>query len=164
MFYNTYRTTKAAMRERQTANLTGAGQSIINPRERLLNLQKRERLKGLLITKFCRKYGIEHPEEILESEVEKFLNGERLTEADIQRLDAKIRQLLIEKNKLANLQNDLRNQTEYNQNTNFLSPNVNEPNYQNTMNTLNTLNPNTFQNDAQSMLNAEDKKKSKKKQ
>ena len=115
MFYNTYRTTKAAMRERQTANLTGAGQSIINPRERLLNLQKRERLKGLLITKFCRKYGIEHPEEILESEVEKFLNGERLTEADIQRLDAKIRQLLIEKNQLANLQNDLRNQTEYKQ-------------------------------------------------
>ena len=162
MFYNTYRTTKAAMRERQTANLTGAGQSIINPRERLLNLQKRERLKGLLITKFCRKYGIEHPEEILESEVEKFLNGERLTEADIQRLDAKIRQLLIEKNQLANLQNDLRNQTEYNQNTNFISPNVNESNYQNTMNTLNTLNPNTFQNDAQSMLNAEDKKKSKK--
>ena len=158
MFYNTYRTTKAAMRERQTANLTGAGQSIINPRERLLNLQKRERLKGLLITKFCRKYGIEHPEEILESEVEKFLNGERLTEADIQRLDAKIRQLLIEKNKLANLQNDLRNQTEYNQNRPFISPNANDPNYQNTMNTLNTLNPNTFQNDAQSMLNAENKK------
>ena len=158
MFYNTYRTTKAAMRERQTANLTGAGQSIINPRERLLNLQKRERLKGLLITKFCRKYGIEHPEEILESEVEKFLNGERLTEADIQRLDAKIRQLLIEKNKLANLQNDLRNQTEYNQNRNFISPNANDPNYQNTMNTLNTLNPNTFQNDAQSMLNEENKK------
>jgi hypothetical protein len=158
MFYNTYRTTKAAMRERQTANLTGAGQSIINPRERLLNLQKRERLKGLLITKFCRKYGIEHPEEILEGEVEKFLNGERLTEADIQRLDAKIRQLLIEKNKLANLQNDLRNQTEYNQNRNFISPNANDPNYQNTMNTLNTLNPNTFQNDAQSMLNAENKR------
>ena len=158
MFYNTYRTTKAAMRERQTANLTGAGQSIINPRERLLNLQKRERLKGLLITKFCRKYGIEHPEEILESEVEKFLNGERLTEADIQRLDAKIRQLLIEKNKLANLQNDLRNQTEYNQNRPFISPNANDPNYQNTMNTLNTLNPNTFQNDAQSMLNEENKK------
>ena len=99
MFYNTYRTTKAAMRERQTANLTGAGQSIINPRERLLNLQKRERLKGLLITKFCRKYGIEHPEEILEGEVEKFLNGERLTEADIQRLDTKIRNLLIERGK-----------------------------------------------------------------
>ena len=155
MFYNSYRTTKAAMRERNSAKLKGTGESIINPRERLLNIQKRERLKGLLITKFCRKYGIEHPEEILEGEVEKFLNGQKLTEADIQRLDAKIRKLLIEKNQLSNLQNDLNTQNENIGRQNLTNPNVTNPNYQNTMNTLNTLNPTTFQNDAQNMLNLE---------
>ena len=155
MFYNSYRTTKAAMRERNSGKLSGTGESIINPRERLLNIQKRERLKGLLITKFCRKYGIEHPEEILEGEVEKFLNGQKLTEADIQRLDAKIRKLLIEKNQLSNLQNDLNTQNENIGRQNLTNPNVTNPNYQNTMNTLNTLNPTTFQNDAQNMLNLE---------
>ena len=97
MFYNTYRTTKAAMRERQTANLTGAGQSIINPRERLLNLQKRERLKGLLITKFCRKYGIIHPEKNLEDEISKFVQGGKLTDLELKKLEEKIRKLLREK-------------------------------------------------------------------
>ncbi len=38
-----------------------------------MNLQKREKLKGLLITKFMQKYGIKHPENYLESEINKFL-------------------------------------------------------------------------------------------
>ena len=151
MFYNSYRTTKAAMRERQSTNLGGVGRSIINPREKLLNIQKRERLKGLLITKFCRKYGIEHPEEILEDEVERFLTGEKLTEADIQRLDTKIRNLLIERGKLPNLNNNLNDINITNQSQVFRSPNINNPNYQSTINTLNALNPNTFQNDAQNI-------------
>ena len=152
MFYNSYRTTKAAMRERQSMNLGGVGRSIINPREKLLNVQKRERLKGLLITKLCRKYGIEHPEEILEDEVERFLTGEKLTEADIQRLDTKIRNLLIERGKLGNINNNLNNINITNQSQVFRSPNINNPNYQSTINTLNTLNPNNYQNDAQNIL------------
>jgi len=155
MFYNSYRTTKAAMRERQSMNLGGVGRSIINPREKLLNVQKRERLKGLLITKFCRKYGIEHPEEILEDEVERFLTGEKLTEADIQRLDTKIRNLLIERGKLPNLNNNLNDINITNQSQVFRSPNINNPNYQSTINTLNALNPNTFQNDAQNILTSQ---------
>ena len=43
MFYNTYRSTKAAMREAQQNKLSGAGQYIVNPHERLINLQKREK-------------------------------------------------------------------------------------------------------------------------
>ncbi len=99
MFYNTYRSTKAAMREAQQNKLSGAGQYIVNPHERLINLQKREKLKGLLITKFMKKYGINHPEKILEDEINKFLQGEKLNDADLQRLDAKIRRLLMEKKK-----------------------------------------------------------------
>ena len=52
MFYNTYRTTKSTMRSADKNNLAGYGRSIINQRETLLNLQKRQKLKDLLITKF----------------------------------------------------------------------------------------------------------------
>ena len=75
MFYNTYRTTKAANSERLKLGQTG--QSILaNPRKRLINLQKRQKLKDLLITKFMQKYGIKHPEFYLENEINKFLQGE----------------------------------------------------------------------------------------
>ena len=107
MFYNTYRTTKASLREAEKNKLAGAGQSIINHRERLLNLQKRQKLKDLLITKFMQKYGIKHPEELLEDEITKFLQGEKLTDADLKKLDAKIRNLLKDKADKENLKNSL---------------------------------------------------------
>ena len=66
MFYNTFRTTKSSMRSAEKIRFTGAGQNIINQRERLLNLQKRQKLKDLLITKFMQKYGVKNPEKILE--------------------------------------------------------------------------------------------------
>ena len=107
MFYNNYRTTKASLREAEKNKLAGAGQSIINHRERLLNLQKREKLKDLLITKFMQKYGIKHPEELLEEEITKFLQGEKLTDEDLKRLDAKVRNLLKDKAEKENLKNSL---------------------------------------------------------
>ena len=66
MFYNTYRTTKSSMRSVDKNNLAGAGRNIMNQRERLLNLQKRQKLKDLLITKFMQKYKINNYEKILE--------------------------------------------------------------------------------------------------
>ena len=122
MFYNTYRSTKAAMREAQQNKLSGAGQYIVNPHERLVNLQKREKLKGLLITKFMKKYGINHPEKILEDEINKFLQGEKLNDADLQRLDAKIRRLLMEKKNNQSLKSTLTN-----------DPNANTNNFDNTL-------------------------------
>ena len=68
MFYNTYRTTKSSQQNR--TNLAKNGAAVINPKERLINLQKREKLKGLLITKFMKKYGIKNPEKLLEDEGE----------------------------------------------------------------------------------------------
>ena len=59
MFYNTYRATKAALRERELFQMV---QNIITDNDKLIRIQKIEKLKGLLITKFCRKYGIIHPE------------------------------------------------------------------------------------------------------
>ena len=107
MFYNTYRTTKSSLREAEKNKLAGAGQSIVNHRERLLNLQKRQKLKDLLITKFMQKYGIKHPEELLEEEITKFLQGEKLSDADLKKLDAKVRNLLKDKADKENLKNSL---------------------------------------------------------
>ena len=107
MFYNTYRTTKSSNQQRMNTNLSKNGAAIINPKERLVNLQKREKLKGLLITKFMKKYGIKNPEKILEDEISKFLQGEKLNDADLQRLDAKIHRMLMDKKSREGLKNSL---------------------------------------------------------
>ena len=97
MFYNTFRTTKSSLREAEKNKLAGAGQTIVSHRERLLNLQKSQKLKDLLITKFMQKYGIKNPEKFLEDEITKFLQGQKLTDADLKRLDFKVKKLLNEK-------------------------------------------------------------------
>ena len=107
MFYNTFRTTKSSLREADKNKLAGAGQTIVSHRERLLNLQKSQKLKDLLITKFMQKYGIKNPEKLLEDEITKFLQGQKLTDADLKRLDTKVRKLLNEKASKENLKNKL---------------------------------------------------------
>jgi hypothetical protein len=85
------------MRSVDKAYLSGVGRNIMNQRERLLNLQKRQKLKDLLITKFMQKYKIKNFEKALEDEITKFLQGEKLNDQDLKRLDIKIRGLLKEK-------------------------------------------------------------------
>ena len=107
MFYNTYRATKSSMRSAEKNRFTGTGQNIINQRDRLLNLQKRQKLKDLLITKFMQKYGINNPEQILEDEITKFLQGEKLNDVDLKRLDLKVKNLLRQKASKEKLKNSL---------------------------------------------------------
>ena len=94
MFYNTYRMTKSSMLSADKNNQSGEGKNILNQRERLLNLQKRQKLKDLLITKFMQKYKIKDYEKIMEEEITKFLQGEKLNERDLKKLDNKIKDLL----------------------------------------------------------------------
>ena len=60
-------------------------------REKLMDIQKREQLKGMLINKFKVKYG-DKPQlsNYINNEVAKFLKNDRLTEANLQNLDCKI--------------------------------------------------------------------------
>ena len=131
MFYNSYRTTKAANAERLKLGQTGKS-VISNPRERLMNIQKREKLKNLLITKFMQKYGIKHPEQYLENEINKFLQGEKLNNNDLQKLDAKIHRILIENKGFSNLQDTLNASLSQNtiphQNNESIYPNNQIPN------------------------------------
>lgn len=60
-------------------------------RERLLDIQKREQLKGMLINKFKLKYGNKPTiGKYIDNEVDKFLKNDRLTEDNLTKLDNKI--------------------------------------------------------------------------
>ena len=60
-------------------------------RERLMNIQKREQLKGMLVNKFKLKYG-DRPQlsKYIDNEVARFLKNGRLTEDNLRGLDTKI--------------------------------------------------------------------------
>ena len=108
MFYNLNRSTKAA-RDEEKAKLSGAGKNIINPnpKERLLNFQKRKKLKELLVNKFMDKYGLKQPDQTLENEVTQFIQTEKLTDRDLQRLDAKLRAIFDARRKQLELKSNL---------------------------------------------------------
>ena len=93
MFYNTNRATKAALKERE---LLSKRENTITDNDKLIRIQKIEKLKGLLITKFCRKYGIIKPEKKIENEIIKFVEGEKFTNEDLKKLEDKIKKLLEE--------------------------------------------------------------------
>ena len=60
-------------------------------REKLLDIQRREQLKGMLINKFKLKYGDrQNINKYIDNEVGKFLKNDRLTEDNLKRLDDKI--------------------------------------------------------------------------
>ena len=71
------------------ANQTATSKMTEQQRARLLKLQEREELKGLLINKFKKKYGNEGG--FIDKEVENFMKQETLTEANLQKLDDKIK-------------------------------------------------------------------------
>jgi hypothetical protein len=105
--YNTYRSsTKDNLRRSHQMPLSALSQNLIN-RDKLVNIQKREKLKGLLITKFMKKYGIKNPELILEEEISKFLLGEKLTDNDLKSLDDKLRRIIQDVKQEENVKNGL---------------------------------------------------------
>ena len=60
-------------------------------KEKLMSIKEREDLKGQLVTKFILKYGKPHRQGAITSEVEQAMQLGRLTEANLQLLDDRIR-------------------------------------------------------------------------
>jgi len=58
---------------------------------KLESIQKREKLKSMLVNKFKNKYGINEDNQKLTDEVSQFVKTEKLTEENLKRLDDKIR-------------------------------------------------------------------------
>ena len=100
MFFNLYRSTKAAQKEYERNKLSSIGQSIISPQQRLLNFKKREKIKDILVNKFKRKYKINQHDEQVENEITKFIQGDKLSDIDLQNLDNRLEKI-ISKNKLS---------------------------------------------------------------
>ena len=105
MFYNSYRATKTVFQNRQ---YSARPKVLINPRECLINQPKRQKLKNLLMTKFMQKYNIKDPNEFLDLVLTQFIQGERLNDIDLKKLDLKICRL----NKEFNNKNQNRNKLE----------------------------------------------------
>ena len=147
-----YRSTKAGREEFEKSKLSDGGKNIINPKERLLNFQKRQKLKDLLITKFMDKYGVKEPEKYLENEITKFVQGEKLTDVDLQRLDSKLKKIYQIKRANQHLKSTLSQslmskRTNLNKSQPDLLPKIQEQKNPNLNSTLNqTLNQEQTQN------------------
>jgi hypothetical protein len=83
-------------------------------RERLVEIQKREQLKGLLINKFKVKYGTTQGlDKFIENEVQRFLTNERLTEASLKQLDSKIAREADQRDRKSHILDDHKSQRSY---------------------------------------------------
>ena len=91
------------------------GKEIVNPRERLMNTQKRQKLKELLIDRFSKKYNLGKNRILIEGEITRFLQQEKLNDVDLQRLDAKIKRIITQDISKKNLKKILTENLNYNQ-------------------------------------------------
>lgn len=80
-------------------------------RERLVEIQKREQLKGMLINKFKLKYGNQQVmAKFIENEVQRFLVNDRLTEVNLKALDIKIAKEAENRDKKSQILDDRKSQ------------------------------------------------------
>jgi hypothetical protein len=91
------------------------GKDIVNPRERLMNTQKRQKLRDLLIDRFAQKYNLGKNRILIEGEITRFLQQEKLNDVDLQRLDAKIKRLITQDITKKQLKKTLTENLNYNQ-------------------------------------------------
>ena len=91
MFLNNFRSTKSAIKEDQNRIKL---KKIANPKERIMNLQKRKKLKNLLTVKFMEKYRITTNDHEIENEISNFVQKEKVNDVDLKRLDMKVKNLL----------------------------------------------------------------------
>ena len=90
------------------------GQDIVNPRERLMNTNKRQKLRDLLIDRFAQKYNLGKNRILIEGEITRFLQQEKLNDVDLQKLDAKIKRIITQDISKKNLKKTLTDNLNYN--------------------------------------------------
>ena len=113
MFYNYCRSTKSSLKNEELKKQKRKQISISHsPNQRVLNLTKRQKLKNLLMVKFMEKYNINYPDAAIEKEVTRFVQGEKLTDRDLQRLNNRIQRLVRNGSASNILENTLTNRFE----------------------------------------------------
>ena len=117
MWYNTQIKAKPPRNYSSTNRRTfqsSLGQDIINPRERLMNTNKRQKLRDLLIDRFAQKYNLGKNRILIEGEITRFLQQEKLNDVDLQKLDAKIKRIITQNISKKNLKKTLTENLNYN--------------------------------------------------
>jgi hypothetical protein len=80
--------------------------------DKLVDIQKREQLKGMLINKFKLKYGDKpNVSKFIDNEVVKYLKNDRLTEETLRNLDSKIMKEVTLRDKKEQIVDDRRSNT-----------------------------------------------------
>lgn len=74
---------------------------------RLIPIQRREKIKELLVLKFMKKYGIKDSELNIEKEMDKFLKKEQITDHDLKKFDYHINNLISERRSCDDLHQNL---------------------------------------------------------
>ena len=118
MWYNTQLKAKPPRNYSSTVRhkfQSSLGKDIVNPRERLMNTQKRQKLRELLIDRFAQKYNLGKNRILIEGEITRFLQQEKLNDVDLQRLDAKIKRIISQDFSKKNLKKTLTENLNYNQ-------------------------------------------------
>ena len=103
-FYNDLRKPTSA----KSLRISRSARSSSN-KNTLINYNKREKLKELLVVKFMKKYHLRNNEPFIEEEVKNFLHKEVLNETDLKKLDSRIGNLLEKKKEITILENNLKN-------------------------------------------------------
>lgn len=80
-----------------------------------MNTQKRQKLRDLLIDRFAQKYNLGKNRILIEGEITRFLQQEKLNDVDLQRLDAKIKRLITQDITKKQLKKTLTENLNYNQ-------------------------------------------------
>jgi hypothetical protein len=125
------------------------GTYIINPRERLLNTNKRQKLRDLLIDRFSSKYNLGKNRMLIEGEITKFIQQEKLNDVDLKRLDARIKRIISEDINQKNLKKNLTENLNYNQPIDYEK----EKDLKTNLNQEESIYPNNYQPPLNSTLN-----------
>lgn len=117
MWYNTQMKSKTQRNySYNNRNNTATNFGRVNPKERLMNNQKRQKLRDLLIEKFSKKYNLGKNQYLIEGLISRFVQQEKLNDVDLQKLDIQIQKLLSDFRERANLKSTLTK--DFNTNTN----------------------------------------------
>ena len=94
MFYNSQRITKSGLKELAKKTKISEEQNIINNKQKMIDLRKKEKMKDLLIVKYMKKCGIKKPQLYLEEEINQFMKGEKLKKVDVEKINTKMKEIL----------------------------------------------------------------------
>ena len=94
MFYNSQRITKSGIKELSGKNQISQKQNIINNRQRLIEIQNKEKMNNLLAMKYMRKCGIKKPQILLDNEINQIIRTDKLKKIDLEKINNKMKEYL----------------------------------------------------------------------